>query len=83
VGYSVLEGYQGQGYATEGVRALLAWAFRDARVRRVIAETLPDGAASRRVLAKNGFAQADEPAAEAGAIRFALPRDAWERLHPQ
>ncbi|HLQ66023.1 MAG TPA: GNAT family N-acetyltransferase [Candidatus Limnocylindrales bacterium] len=77
VGYSVLEGYQGKGYATEGVRALIEWAFRDSRVRRVIAETMTDGAASQRVLRKNGFAPAEEAAAEAGAVRFALSRETW------
>jgi RimJ/RimL family protein N-acetyltransferase len=77
VGYSLLAGYQGKGYATEGVRALVAWAFRNPRVGRVIAETMTDGAASQRVLRKNGFAPAPEAAAEAGAVRFALSREIW------
>jgi [ribosomal protein S5]-alanine N-acetyltransferase len=78
VGYSLLEGYQGKGYATEGVRALVAWAFRNPRVRRVIAETMMDGASSQGVLRKNRFELSDEPAAEAGAVRFALSRERWE-----
>jgi ribosomal-protein-alanine N-acetyltransferase len=77
VGYSLLEGYQGKGYATEGVRALVAWAFENPRVRRVIAETEMDGASSQGVLRKNGFEVSDEAAAEAGAVRFALGRDRW------
>ncbi len=55
VGYSFLEEHQGKGLATEAVRALTAWAFASPRVRRVIAQTLPDLTASRRVLEKCGF----------------------------
>lgn len=78
VGYSLLEGYQGKGYATEGVRALVGWAFENPRVRRVIAETAMDGASSQGVLRKNGFELSDEEAAERGAVRFDLPRGKWE-----
>jgi ribosomal-protein-alanine N-acetyltransferase len=78
VGYSLLEGYQGKGYATEGVRALVAWAVQNPRVRRVVAETAMDGASSQGVLRKNGFDLSDEAAAEAGAVRFNLPRGKWE-----
>lgn len=78
VGYSLLEGYQGKGYATEGVRALVAWAFQNPRVRRVIAETAMDGASSQGVLRKNGFDLSDESATEAGAVHFTLPREKWE-----
>jgi len=76
-GYSLLEGYQGKGYATEGVRALVAWAFQNSRVRRVIAETVMDAAASQGVLRKNGFELSGEAAAESGAVRFALSRERW------
>ncbi len=55
IGYSVLEEHQRQGLAPEAVGALIAWAFSDARVRRIIAHTVPDGLASQRVLQKCGF----------------------------
>ncbi len=55
VGYSVLDAWQGQGYASETVDALVKWAFADARVGRVVGETFPHLAASIRVLEKNGF----------------------------
>jgi RimJ/RimL family protein N-acetyltransferase len=77
IGYSIVEEYYGKGLATEAVGATLAWAFRDARVRRVIAETLPDLVGSQRVLEKNGFERSAEAASEPGALRFVLSRERW------
>lgn len=79
IGYSIVEEYYGRGLATEAVRALVAWAFGDARVGRIIAETLPHLRASQRVLEKNGFVRAEEAAADLGAIRYTLPRETWMR----
>ena len=55
IGYSVLPAWQGRGFATEAARALVAWAQAQPRVRRVVAESLADNAASIRVLEKAGF----------------------------
>jgi len=55
IGYGIDEEYQGNGYATEAVNALAAWALRQPGVKRVEAETDPDNAASQRVLEKCGF----------------------------
>lgn len=76
VGYSVVEAFQRRGLATEAVAALIEWAFRSARVARVIAHAHPEPRASRRVLAKLGFARRGE-GPEPGTIRFALTREAW------
>jgi RimJ/RimL family protein N-acetyltransferase len=73
VGYSVMESHQGHGYATEVVRALVAWAFDDPEVTRVVAHTLPALTASIRVLEKNGFTRSQETL-EVGAIMFELKR---------
>jgi len=70
IGYSILPEHQRRGYATEAVRGLVAWAFSHPNVRRVIAETFPDLAASILVLERNGFSRVDEPPSEPGAIRF-------------
>ena len=35
VGYAMYAGYEGQGYATEAVRAMIAWAFAQPGVREV------------------------------------------------
>jgi RimJ/RimL family protein N-acetyltransferase len=69
IGYSVMESHQRHGYATEAVEGLVAWAFRDPGVTRVIAHTLPALRPSIRVLEKCGFQRAKE-AIEPGTIMF-------------
>ena len=73
IGYSVLPGERRRGYAAEAARGLVAHAFAQPGVRRVIAETLPELEASIGVLTKCGFRLVG-PGAEPGAIRFELLR---------
>ena len=73
IGYSIMEEHQGAGYATEAVKALIAWAFGHPEVARVVAETYPDLAKSIRVLKKNGFTETG-PGLEEGVIRFEFTR---------
>lgn len=55
VGYSVVEPLWGQGYATEALRALLDHVLTEPDVRRVVAHTMVDHTASRRVMEKAGM----------------------------
>jgi ribosomal-protein-alanine N-acetyltransferase len=55
IGYEVAAARQGRGLATAAARAMLAEAFSDARVQRVLAHTLPERNASNHVLEKCGF----------------------------
>lgn len=55
IGFSIMPAWRGQGYATELVGMLLTWAFDDPRVRRILAHTTAQNAASCRVLEKSGF----------------------------
>ena len=55
LGYGLRSGCCGNGYMTEAVRAVCAWAFTQPGVDRVEAETDPENRASRRVLAACGF----------------------------
>lgn len=73
VGYGIVRDHQRRGYASEAVRGLLAHAFAVPAVRRVIAETLPELAASIAVLGKCGFRLIGE-GSEPGVIRFELTR---------
>ncbi|MFN2483533.1 MAG: GNAT family N-acetyltransferase [Candidatus Limnocylindria bacterium] len=57
LGYSILAGCRGRGYATEAARGLMDWAASDSRVRRVLASTAPTNAASIRVVQKLGFVE--------------------------
>lgn len=57
IGYSMLNSYREQGLATEGVLALMDWAYADDRVKSVVALTRADRNASHRVLEKAGFVE--------------------------
>lgn len=73
IGYSILEPYQRNGYATEAVQGLMEWAFSVSEANRIIAETFPDLHASIRVLEKNGFRFIGQ-GSEEGTIRYELGR---------
>jgi RimJ/RimL family protein N-acetyltransferase len=55
IGYGLVPGHRGKGLATEAVRALAAWAFRQTGVAELRAETDVHHAASHGVLARAGF----------------------------
>lgn len=55
VGYSVVELCWGRGYATEALRALLGHVLVEPDMRRVVAETMVENTASRRVMEKAGM----------------------------
>ena len=69
VGYGVVSDRRRHGYASEMVGGLLAHAFAQPGVTRVIAETLPELAGSIGVLRKCGF-RPIEGGSEPGVIRF-------------
>ncbi len=75
IGYSVLQPFRIQGYATEAVARLVLWAFSHQNVVEVTAETLPHLRQSIRVMEKNGFGYRG-PGSEYGVIRYALQKSA-------
>ncbi len=76
LGYGVVAEFQRRGFASETVRAFVARAFADARVHRVIAETLPELVASIGVLEKCGFRSIGD-ASEPGVIRYEMTLAAY------
>lgn len=76
IGYSMLTPQQRNGYCTEAVRALLAWAFEHQAVDTVVAHTLPASRPSMRVLEKCGFIPVSLGPPEDGVrtIRYELRR---------
>ncbi len=70
IGYGIVPSRQGRGYATEALRAMIAMAWADTRVRAVVAGTDPGNVASQRVLEKAGFRQVSA----AGEFRYQLTR---------
>ncbi|WP_373559288.1 GNAT family N-acetyltransferase [Streptomyces sp. Ag82_G6-1] len=60
VGYDLVDGARGHGYATEALRALSSWALGRPEVRTVVANVEPDNLLSQNVLARAGFTQVAE-----------------------
>jgi RimJ/RimL family protein N-acetyltransferase len=71
IGYSIAAPYEGRGFATEGVRALIEYLRGDERLSSVIAHTFPWIAASIRVMEKCGMVFDGEGEA-AGTVRYRL-----------
>lgn len=57
IGYGIDKEHQQKGYATEGAKALIEWAFSTGRVQKVKADCLQNNQASIRVLEKLGMKQ--------------------------
>jgi ribosomal-protein-alanine N-acetyltransferase len=76
IGYGIVPSRQGRGYATEALRAMIAMAWADARVRTVVAGTDPGNVASQRVLEKAGFRRIAGKIAATGEFRYQLTRPA-------
>lgn len=88
LGYRLRRSAWGQGYATEGSRALIRRGFTELGVNRVVAETMAVNAASRRVMEKTGLSLVrtfhedwTDPieGAEHGEVEYALKKAEWER----
>jgi RimJ/RimL family protein N-acetyltransferase len=75
LGYSVLPEYQGRGFATEMVRALVMWAWQNRAVHRLLAQSEPENRASIRVMEKCGFHFLG-PGCEPGHVLYACERPA-------
>lgn len=69
IGYEIVPAARRQGYATEVIAALAAWALGQPGVGEVRAETWPDNEGSMRALRKAGFS---EIGADARVRRFVL-----------
>ena len=91
LGYRLRRSAWGQGYATEGSRALIRKGFTEFGVQRVTAEAMAVNLASRRVMEKAGLSLVrtfDWPwpspvqGQEAGVVEYALTRAAWEQQQP-
>ncbi|ADB32837.1 GCN5-related N-acetyltransferase [Kribbella flavida DSM 17836] len=86
VGYRLRRAVWGRGYATEGTRALVAKAFGELGVERVVAQTMAVNTGSRRVMAKAGLRfvrlwhehfEDPLPGTEHGEVEYALDRATW------
>jgi RimJ/RimL family protein N-acetyltransferase len=60
IGYGTFDLFQGRGYMTQAVAAIIPWAARQSNVVSIIAETEKSNQASILVLVKNRFSQVNE-----------------------
>ncbi|HPI98578.1 MAG TPA: GNAT family N-acetyltransferase [Synergistales bacterium] len=60
IGYGINPAFQNQGYATEMVRILRDWSFRNTSIKAIFAETERINIPSRKVLEKTGFRRIEE-----------------------
>jgi len=84
IGYTIAPEFQGRGYATEAVRALIAYAFEtlDAEVVRAYASA--ENGPSIKVAEKVGMRLMERFEGRDGnvrwfGVRYEIPRDEWER----
>ena len=68
IGYNINTSSQGRGYATEMVKALVAWVAEQAQVKQIAAECLETNAGSVRVLEKVGFERVGKRSDEEGSL---------------
>jgi RimJ/RimL family protein N-acetyltransferase len=87
LGYRLLADFWGKGYATEGSRALIDWAFVHQGARRVWAAAMALNVGSWRVMEKAGMRHVRTfwgewpekiPGDEHGDVEYALTREEWE-----
>lgn len=69
IGYDLVPGARGHGYATEALRTLSRWALEQDGVRAVAAVVDHENAPSRKVVARAGFTQVSE---DTGQISYEL-----------
>jgi RimJ/RimL family protein N-acetyltransferase len=90
LGYRLRRSAWGQGYATEGSRALIDKGFAELGVERVVASTMVVNVASRRVLEKAGLRLVrvfHQPwpdyieGEEEGDVEYAIVRREWSDDH--
>ncbi len=60
IGYALDQKFRGHGYAREAIQALVEWAFQDADLHYIRAETPCENIASQTVLKANNFVQIDQ-----------------------
>jgi RimJ/RimL family protein N-acetyltransferase len=78
VGYSVDPPFRRRGYASESVKALFDWAFREHGITRFVASISPDNDASLNLTAAYGFQKVGEQMDEIDGLEYVFETD-WPR----
>lgn len=88
IGWRLAAAHWGRGYATEGARVALTFAFTELKLNEVVSFTVPANVRSRRVMEKVGMRRSpsedfEHPRLPEGHplrrhVLYRLPRSAWE-----
>ncbi|MEP7361161.1 MAG: GNAT family N-acetyltransferase [Chloroflexota bacterium] len=78
VGYSVDPPFRRRGYATESVKALFDWAYREHGITRFVASISPGNEASLNLTAAYGFHQVGEHMDEIDGLEYVFETE-WPR----
>lgn len=77
LGWSLFEGNEGQGFATEAATALRDWAFADGKLETLVSYTHPENFKSQAVARRlGGVEDPDAPRQDAEDVVFRYPRPA-------
>jgi len=71
------------GHGEHALRAILEYAFRHTKLRRITLVVREDNFPARRCYAKCGFEQVDRLEGDRTQLLMALTRDQWRRLHDE
>ncbi len=77
IGYRLMEEYWGLGIATEALRLMTEYLFKNTDIELITASVLPENKASARVLEKNGFDLIEQNVPEDWGFDKPLPTDKW------
>lgn len=90
IGYELAPVHWGKGYATDAVRAIVAFGFTELGVHRISARCIADNGRSVRVLEKLGMWQEDRllenewfKGRSWDTLVFALNEPKWRRMRPR
>ncbi len=92
LGYRLRRSAWDRGYATEGARALVEYAFTMTAITEIYAEAMAVNTASRRVMEKVGLHHESTfltdwehplPGAEHGDVRYVVDRERWWDANPR
>lgn len=81
-GYTIFPKYRRNGYATEAIQALMAWAIREQGIKNLIISISPDNTPSQALARHFGFKKIGEHQDEIDGLEevFVLTADAREEL---
>ena len=83
LGYSIFPAYRRQGYATEAVGALMAWAVREHNIPRFMLSISPDNLPSLRIAQHFGFHKVGSQIDEVDGLKDILILEAKDILDVQ